>query len=541
MFEKGDEKHMHAHSRYTIWIEGEATDLGNVASILEECFQEEDVIIPEPVARVSDFSLEIIIEKTYEIVWLKDIVDLAEKMAEVAKNTTFIIDGIIDTSESAGEYMDFRIDYEASVLTVKSSVWYTIIGEDISYEEFCEWHDEAPDEHIYSLEEFESGSYYLERGNGEIVSEVPLDEVEIIDLGYEGDNTKNAQNENVSKKDVYETIRKLRKEDLPKEEIEQFLLNIPWTNYSDVVMEMLNGLSVRERYECIHEGATYESEQKFWETEDISKSNIRITKYTGSQTVVIVPEKVGEKTVTEIGDYAFSTEQPRISKELKTNRNLITKVFINDSVKKIGKGVFKKLENLEVVVLSKNLISIPDEAFMECKRLKHVVIPETVTRIGGRVFAGCNSLLFAYLPDSIKRARWFDQPIWPDAVTTFVGCSSLKKAKMPKEIKGLFSHEFGGCKELEEVILPGELKKIDSETFVGCSQLSNVDMPEGLERIGYRAFADCRKLNDIQIPSSVIKIDKETFDGIKGITLHVKEGSPIIGFAEKNKLSYVID
>ena len=535
---------MHAHSSYLIRVSGTKKEIDSISQVLSESFSDETIVIPEPVANTTDYSLVVGINETYQVVLLENITEMAEKMAEAAKGSFFSIDGTIDTSESAGEYMDFSITYESKTIEVRSSAWYCIIGENTTYEEFCEWYDDEEDGHKFSLEEFENGNYYLERGPGEIVAEVPLDDVDIIELEPEK-RKDTGDNESVSKKEVYAFLKKAQETALPLEEIEAFLLSISWSQYQDVVKELMAEVVLRQSHEICSEAIANEADDEnpdlLWKTEDISKKNVRITQYKGNQSIVIVPGIIGGKTVTEIGENALSPEQFRVKKDIKEGRKNITKVLIPNSVKKLGKGVFKRLLNLETVVLPEKLKMLPDEAFLECESLKYVVVPDSVTRIGGNVFAGCKSLLMAYMPDSIKKARWYDQPVWPDSVCTFNGCYSLKKAKMPAGLKNVSWNDFAGCKELEEVILPTELIKVGTSAFWGCSKLSEINLPETLQRIEHEAFANCRSLTDLIIPASVVKIDETSFEKSKNVVLHLQEDSPIIEQVKKYKISYVID
>ena len=80
---------------------------------------------------LDDFEVEdnkIEIEENYEIVFLEDFRAAAIRIAKKFRNEPFIISGCIDTSESAGEYMDFRIEYDGvSTLLIKNSKWYLVL------------------------------------------------------------------------------------------------------------------------------------------------------------------------------------------------------------------------------------------------------------------------------------------------------------------------------------------------------------------------------------------------------------------------------
>lgn len=164
---------MHAYSTYTIKLDGSTEDIKKATAVLAVAFDDDSMVGQNPVE----------IEETCQIVWVHDVVRLAELMVKNAPDISFfIISGIVDTSESAGEYMNFVIKYENGSLTVQSSCWYLILYADEfdDYDEFCEVYDG------YSEDEFEElrkcTHYVLDSGSGDIVTEVPLDDPEVIDL-----------------------------------------------------------------------------------------------------------------------------------------------------------------------------------------------------------------------------------------------------------------------------------------------------------------------------------------------------------------------
>lgn len=108
-------------------------------------------------------------------------------MVKAAPLVSFEISGVVDASESYGENMNFFIRYENGALSVQTSCWYRTLDayEFSDYENFCEVYDG------YSKEEFEKlrrcPHFILDSGEGEVVTEVPLDDPKVIDLHLTGD------------------------------------------------------------------------------------------------------------------------------------------------------------------------------------------------------------------------------------------------------------------------------------------------------------------------------------------------------------------
>ena len=174
---------MHAHSSYDIRIEGTQEEIDAIAEVVSE-------FVGEEVEQDSNIS----VEETYECVWLEDIVVLAIQMAKAAPAAKFEIEGVVDTSESAGEYMDFLITYKDKQLVSKNSCWYVTMNAYAyaDYEEFSEDYLDENDEPRFTEEQYEEfleGDYYiLESGNGDCVNEVPLDCEKVVEIDWDSED-----------------------------------------------------------------------------------------------------------------------------------------------------------------------------------------------------------------------------------------------------------------------------------------------------------------------------------------------------------------
>lgn len=169
---------MHGHTSFEIKIDGNDDNVKAINDVIKDTITDERF----------DEGSEIEIEETYECVDLEEITDMAIKMAKSAADASFEMSGIIDTSESAGELMDFNFVYEAEKLVRKSSDWYieTCIEDYESYDEFIdEWEDEAGDlseEQFEELRDENEFVFFVEAEGGTVVmTEVPLSHVVTID------------------------------------------------------------------------------------------------------------------------------------------------------------------------------------------------------------------------------------------------------------------------------------------------------------------------------------------------------------------------
>ena len=115
-----------------------------------------------------------------------------------------------------------------------------------------------------------------------------------------------------------------------------------------------------------------------------SKVPAYVCRDTQSLTQIVI-----EKTVTEIGDYAFE------------NCTSLVKAEIPSSVVTVGDGAFKNCTGLAQVTIPDSISAIGTETFAGCAALTEVVIPGSVTRIGTRAFADCGSISMLAVPVSV--------------------------------------------------------------------------------------------------------------------------------------------
>ena len=150
----------------------------------------------------------------------------------------------------------------------------------------------------------------------------------------------------------------------------------------------------------------------------LADGTVKITKYNGKAETLEVPGELGGKTVTGIGDYAFS------------DCVRLRSVSLPDSVTSIGQMAFFSCRYLTSVTLPEGLKTIGDSAFNGCEMLTSVVIPYGVTDIGGYAFAGCKALTSVTVPGSIKNIGKYAfavlqlenhlLPTYPDGLTVTV-------------------------------------------------------------------------------------------------------------------------
>lgn len=165
---------------FTINLNGTDDD----ALVLKDCLTEWDDSFED-----DDPSLEVIVDELYgHLDAMDEVEELAVSIAKALPGSEFTIKGCIDTSEKAGEFMDFLIEYKNNTLVSKNSCWYVDMFA-TDFDEYADFADHYSDENgeprftEEQYEAFKTGEYFiLESGEGDCVQEVPLEYESVIDL-----------------------------------------------------------------------------------------------------------------------------------------------------------------------------------------------------------------------------------------------------------------------------------------------------------------------------------------------------------------------
>jgi hypothetical protein len=219
------------------------------------------------------------------------------------------------------------------------------------------------------------------------------------------------------------------------------------------------------------------------------EGGMTITQYIGTDENVIIPMKIKEKTVTQIGGMAFS------------HNDTIVSVEIPDSVTRIKYSAFEGCHFLATVSLPHGLESIDDGAFRDCFRLSTVTLPDTLINVGGGSFANCTLLKNINIPKSVIKI--YDEAFRNSGIETIDFEEGIKTIEY-----GAFAHT-----DIKTVILPKSVSEISSRAFDACANLESITLNEGLTTIGGSAFSGKSKLTEIVVPASVTEIDETAFNG----------------------------
>ena len=222
----------------------------------------------------------------------------------------------------------------------------------------------------------------------------------------------------------------------------------------------------------------------------IVNNSVTIDSYTGSDSVVIVPDNIDGYDVTEIGGSAFARC---------TN---VKEIKLPETLETIGYCAFESCTGLESIKIPSKVKTIGGGAFEYCSSLKEINLPESIEKLGSE-FIGGTQIEEIQIPKSLKSGS-----------SALYGANELKKVEFEEGTETIITRicqvDFFENK-LEEIIIPDGVTEIGDSAFAGCKNVKEIKLPETLETIGYCAFVRCTGLESIKIPSKVKTIEQEAF------------------------------
>ena len=266
-----------------------------------------------------------------------------------------------------------------------------------------------------------------------------------------------------------------------------------------------------------------------WEYTIKEDGTTAIVKYYGSDSDLVIPDQLDGKTVTGIGDSAFSFRSSLIS------------VTIPDSVTSIGDNPFYCCEELSEIIVSPGhpylavtdgvLFSRPDKrlvCYPNAFTSESYSVPQGIQVIGNHAFFSCESLTSVTIPDSVTNI----------GDSAFTGCSSLTSVTIPDSVTSIGNHAFFSCESLTSVTIPDSITRIGRWTFSDCKALTSVTIPNSVTSIEDCAFSNCTSLASVTIPDSVTRILFHAFLSCDSLTVTVSRDSYAQRYCEENNIDY---
>lgn len=297
------------------------------------------------------------------------------------------------------------------------------------------------------------------------------------------------------------------------------------------------------------------------------EGGVRIDKYVGSESIIVLPEVIGGKAVLAIGEKAFSSAAVRalyipdsvvyIEKSALEGADAIVTLrlpFVGDGKEITNLGhifgsngysnhAVKVPVTLDMVILGEKTEKIDENAFASCKSLSAIVLPESVESIGNFAFYECRDLVYVNA-EKVKTVGEYAFG-YCDAIPVIgfenlqnIGlgalyeCNSIYSVTLPFVGKNESENRYIGYifgaesadhnqsfvpKSLYSVSVTGG--DIPERAFASCLYIGEFILGEGVENIGVRAFYSCRSLIEIALPDSLKTVGDDAFFGCDNLEL----------------------
>ena len=218
-------------------------------------------------------------------------------------------------------------------------------------------------------------------------------------------------------------------------------------------------------------------------TFDFDLTTGTITKYNGTDTVVVIPSTISSWPVTKIGEDA-----------LKDNTT-ITSVTIPASVTEIGSNAFADCTNLTSVNYEGDWSNL------------------TIQSGNPAVQDAANAPLFDF------------EFIPPDntavIVTNYKYNGAAADVTIPSRYQGkpvtTIGHAAFFNSAVTSVTIPDSVTSISDEAFINCPKLTNISIPNSVTYIGFSAFSSCTSLKSITLPSSLTLYFRGSFSRLLSV------------------------
>ena len=226
---------------------------------------------------------------------------------------------------------------------------------------------------------------------------------------------------------------------------------------------------------------------------------VTITKYTGTESTVILPSTISNWPVTKIGEDA-----------LKDNTT-ITSVTIPASVTEIGSNAFADCTNLTSVnyegdwsnlTIQSGNPAVQDAANEQLFDFKFILNNTAVVVIRYKGTAA----------DVTIPSRYKGKPVTVIDHVAFYNNSAVTSVTIPDSVTAIPDYAFGFCSQLTNISIPNSVTFIGFSAFNSCTSLESITLPSSLSTIQSYAFYNCGNLKTIRIPVSVTFIGNYAFD-----------------------------
>ena len=230
---------------------------------------------------------------------------------------------------------------------------------------------------------------------------------------------------------------------------------------------------------------------------------VRITKYIGMKSDVVIPQKIEGYPVKVIGEEAFVRLTDGGTFSLRS-------VVIPEGVEKLELRVFEGCTQLESIKFPSTIKYVADGLFygkyiVNYSKKVDVDFPSVQAYLDYAKISGDSLLYNLPLKNQFK---------------LMINGKEIKSIEIPEGMASVANYLFYNCMNIESVTLPDGLETVGKYSFYNCTALKSVNLPASLENIDDYAFYGCTSLSEITLPEYLKNLRQYALarSGIKAIT-----------------------
>ena len=148
-----------------------------------------------------------------------------------------------------------------------------------------------------------------------------------------------------------------------------------------------------------------EALKRIWSIQKREDGTLEITSYKGTDSELRIPEQIGTRAVTALGEKMLGKAEFRYAWRISEKRRSVRSVVMGDGINTIADRTFAFCSNLSSIHLSAGLRYIGNEAFSDCEALKCITLPDSVEFLGEYAFKNCHHLEEVRLSSQLKAVK----------------------------------------------------------------------------------------------------------------------------------------
>lgn len=175
------------------------------------------------------------------------------------------------------------------------------------------------------------------------------------------------------------------------------------------------------------------------------------------------------------------------------------------------------IPNLEIIELAGTETEggiIPENALPSRNQLTVLTLPKNTVTIGKNAFSGNRKLVKVLMPATVTKIDDY----------AFASCEALEEVPVSAAVTYIGEGAFQDCKAITEFVIPAGISELYPNTFSKCG-FESISIGPDVKKIGGSVFADCNDLKDIYAYGETAPVlDSDVFRNVSA-AVHCYEDS----------------